>query len=323
MKRVIILVSVVCLLSYSCSEEDKKTLTLSTKGVKFTSDGGDDEIIVSANTNWEVSYGANWFEVETTGNTGNGKITIRAQANDKSIERTANIIVTAMATGMNEEIIVTQEAGPVKYLVKKITYDYGYSQEFDYDANRITTIKEIRTGNPEIVSTFEYAPNGDLLKFTDGNVEMMFQKTGNIISMFIDGVYEGNISVNADNQALVLGDNFFVFTYNAGGNVATAANAGSTYTCEYDNKISPYAYLNTPSWLLTLFFHVYGLSNNSTKGVERVMGYTIPYTATYEYNEDDYPTKQTKTRDRINVSPFDYEFIPELVVAQFTYVEAE
>jgi len=79
----------------------------------------------------------------------------------------------------------------------------------------------------------------------------------------------------------------------------------------YDNKKSPFYDFKIPKWYILLCFDVsYGLNNNPTKYVDEIRTYTY----LFEYNEEGYPTKRTKTtklRDDDNV----YE--PEVIT--FTY----
>ena len=110
MKRIVCLLIVANLFSLSCSRNDEKMLLLSENSVEFTSDGGNHEIVVTANTNWEILCEADWIEVETTEKAGNRIILIRVEPNQTTIERTTSIFVKAVAVNINEEIIITQTA---------------------------------------------------------------------------------------------------------------------------------------------------------------------------------------------------------------------
>jgi len=119
MKDSVYFVIVSCLLLLSCSKNNEKVLTLSDNKVEFTSDGGEQVIIVSANTHWEANSKANWVEVETFGRTGNGSIvikvksnyftpTINDQPNYSAAERTAIISVMTSDSGIKEKVIISQ-----------------------------------------------------------------------------------------------------------------------------------------------------------------------------------------------------------------------
>jgi len=126
MKKIVYLVSIVCLMFYSCTKDDEKTLTLSENSVTFTSDGGEQQILVTANTNWEARSEADWIDLVTFGRTGNGTIVIKAQPNYpiartksktgnnaenyySTVERSVKIFVTTLLDGINEEIIISQK----------------------------------------------------------------------------------------------------------------------------------------------------------------------------------------------------------------------
>lgn len=114
MERIVCLLLVSGLFLFSCSRSedktDEKTLLLSEKSVEFTSEGGNHEIVITTNTNWNFFCGADWIEVETTEKKESSIILIRAKPNQTTVERTASIVVAASAFGINEEIVITQEA---------------------------------------------------------------------------------------------------------------------------------------------------------------------------------------------------------------------
>ena len=87
----------------------KDTLSLSDSNIEFTSFGGEVEVAVTANTQWEVNFDAEWFSVQATGNMGNGTIMIKAQSYYSTVERSAKITVTTPFGGMIQEIGVIQK----------------------------------------------------------------------------------------------------------------------------------------------------------------------------------------------------------------------
>ena len=98
----------VVLFGITACKEDNKTLTLSTNKVEFDAESSTQIVNVTSNTNWVISTGGGWYKVETSGDNGNGAITITVEANNTSSERTANILVTSLSAGITEEIIITQ-----------------------------------------------------------------------------------------------------------------------------------------------------------------------------------------------------------------------
>ena len=335
MKRIFSLFTAICLLSLSCSENDEKTLTLSKKSVEFTSNGGEQEVAVTANTNWEVSYGANWFEVDAIGKMGNGKIVIRAESNNTAVVREANIIVTALAAGINEEIIITQEAGEAKFLVRKITSG-SFSTEFEYDhLNRFTRMIGVNA-HGTFFTTFFYDADGNLTGTlqTGGQNDVSFTYTmeGNTITSLLEGFEyeeEGTFEINDKGQIVNI-PGFQYFTYDAAGNINSRRIVEAnripprdyTHIFEYNNNPSPFAHVNMPSWWLVLH-GIYDIANNSTKGVLRTWGEFIRYTAEYEYNDDGYPEKVTVNRNENDIIQADLSNrVPTQVISTLTYIQA-
>ena len=111
MKRNRYLACVLCLLLLSCSKDVEKSFTLSENNVVFTSEGGEQEIVITANTNWEIVCEADWIEIEATGKTGNGSIQIHVKPNKANYQRSTLIAVVGWITniGTGKEIVITQE----------------------------------------------------------------------------------------------------------------------------------------------------------------------------------------------------------------------
>ena len=194
MKRVLYFVSAVCLLLYSCSKDDEKTLILSENNVAFTSDGGNQEIAVTANTNWEVKYEADWFDIETSGNMGNGSIVINVQPNYligvnrsrvgyvlkngiySTDERSAEILVTTQSGGIIQKITISQ---------KGYTEDTSF-QVYDSDGTLFKGNIDL-VGVPNISNgAFDYI--GDFPSSSMGLAEYPWQIKGEVKDgiMYID-----------------------------------------------------------------------------------------------------------------------------------------
>jgi|GEM_PF-803855 len=119
MRKLKYLMLACCLLSLSCTKDVDKFFTLSENVVDFASEGGELEITVTANTNWEVMYDKDfieWLDVKIFGETGNGTIQMRVNPNTYPVQRRAKITVTGQGTGIRigKEISITQE--PTTYL---------------------------------------------------------------------------------------------------------------------------------------------------------------------------------------------------------------
>ena len=94
------------MLLFSCSKSE--ILTLSRHNVEFTSVGGEQEIVVNANTKWEVKSDADWLSTGIRAK-GDGTIVIYAQPNYSTDERNAKISVITLNDGIFEEITISQK----------------------------------------------------------------------------------------------------------------------------------------------------------------------------------------------------------------------
>ena len=111
------MITTLCLLSISCSSdnhEETEALTLSGKNVVFSSEGGMQEVVVTANTKWEAISDASWLSVETTGSNGIGTIRIMAENNSSIVEKSAKVLVTTLSGCIYQEIIVSQEGAIIE-----------------------------------------------------------------------------------------------------------------------------------------------------------------------------------------------------------------
>jgi len=105
MKQAIYLMSAACLLLHACTKDNESTFSHLT----FTFEGGQQEIAVSATTEWEARYEANWFTAEISGNRRNGTILVDVHLNYQAAERSAKIFVTTLSGSIIGEITISQE----------------------------------------------------------------------------------------------------------------------------------------------------------------------------------------------------------------------
>ena len=144
MKKINCLVSILCLFLYSCSDDTDKTLSLSENNVEFASIGGEQQISVYSNTEWEVKYDVDWLNAETGRNMSSGSIIITAQTNYLTTERNAEIIVTTPSGEIMEKITISQKG----------QIDSKYSQVYDRDWTPFEGNIEI-IGRPAIGGSFD------------------------------------------------------------------------------------------------------------------------------------------------------------------------
>ena len=130
MKTTSYLLSVLCLLTHSCShhnseipEPPPKTISLSVDSLEFAADGNNQTISVVANTEWKVSmynnsdwYANPWYvissAIENEGyeNKWNGVIQIGVTPHYRSTEaRTAKVFVTDVSGAIIKDIVFTQQ----------------------------------------------------------------------------------------------------------------------------------------------------------------------------------------------------------------------
>ena len=92
-----------------CCACAKDLLSLSDNNLEFASFGGEVEVAVTANIQWEATCETGWLSVETSGNTGNGTITVKVPPHYSAVERSAKITVTTPFGGLIQEIGIVQK----------------------------------------------------------------------------------------------------------------------------------------------------------------------------------------------------------------------
>jgi len=131
MKILKCLVIAMCLLSHSCSNID--TLTLSKTNVVFTSDNGQQQIIVAATIDWKVMCEANWLYVFSDRNVGNGIIYVFVAPNYKATSRSDKVLVMDMQDKVIKEIAITQQGA-----TKVIPWINNIEALLKHNENKIT-----------------------------------------------------------------------------------------------------------------------------------------------------------------------------------------
>ncbi len=93
-----------------CSKEEEELpkLELNATELTFKSDGGDELVGVTSNTNWSVVSSEKWCEVSPSSSKGDGAIKVSAQKNEKAENRTAKISVVS---GSLTRIVMVSQAG--------------------------------------------------------------------------------------------------------------------------------------------------------------------------------------------------------------------
>lgn len=92
MKKLLILLSACLLVLASC--EPEPVLSLDKTSVEFSEDGGSQTVAVTANNDWTVTADNAFYTVSPLAGSGNGFITVTAQANTTGLNREATVIVT-------------------------------------------------------------------------------------------------------------------------------------------------------------------------------------------------------------------------------------
>ncbi|MCQ2225101.1 MAG: hypothetical protein MJZ14_05170 [Paludibacteraceae bacterium] len=93
-----------------CSDDEEETpkLELNATELTFKSEGGDELVGVTSNTNWSAVSSEKWCEVSPASSKGDGAIKVTAQKNEKRESRTAKISVVS---GSLTRIVVVFQAG--------------------------------------------------------------------------------------------------------------------------------------------------------------------------------------------------------------------
>ena len=94
------IICAVAIIAVACGKDDEPhKLEVGSATATFEAAGGQQEVTITSNTYWGVSYGAAWLTVTPGSGNGNGKLTITAEANETAKERTANIVVSSLTAG--------------------------------------------------------------------------------------------------------------------------------------------------------------------------------------------------------------------------------
>ncbi|MCV9385110.1 cellulase family glycosylhydrolase [Reichenbachiella ulvae] len=113
------LLTFVLLLSLSCKEEEggeeptpiETTLTIDQNTFDFPAEGGSDQLSITSNATWTISYGADAW-CKPTLQTAKGDATVTINAEENSINETRTMTLTLSADGAEDIVItVNQEAG--------------------------------------------------------------------------------------------------------------------------------------------------------------------------------------------------------------------
>ena len=327
----------------ACKDDDKaSTLTLSTNKVGFDAKGGTQTVNVTSNTDWVISTGSGWYNVAPSGASGNGTITITVEANTASAERTANVIVTSLLADINEEIIITQEAGKEedvttpKKLVETISYDDDeLGIKFEYDTEgRIIKQTRYEYSEPYKTVTYSYDTDGQLVSSQEVSsnepriVNTTFTLSGQNLLVSEKYMDNGTLSF-VDDYTLELdekgwvsrwigweGEDFeMTFVYDEKGNVIKAEkykNSKCTYRTEwtYDQNPSAFCSLHMPQWFF-IINDIFDIKNNmktqSDVNFKEGDEGNGSGTMTVTYDSDGYPTQSIHTYSWEGGTPKSYK----------------
>ena len=121
------------LLSCSHSNHEIEALTLSENSFVFTADGGEQQVTVTANTEWRVINKDSWILIEVSAFIGDGTrtITIKAAPNYATNERRATMFVTTLSGIIIKEISLSQVGFidtpfQVYYILDQIPYKESF-----------------------------------------------------------------------------------------------------------------------------------------------------------------------------------------------------
>lgn len=293
--------SILCCMTLllSCGNDEKDSLSVSSKNLSFESGGGEQVVEVSSNTPWSITTGSGWYTITPDGGNGNGSITVKVDPNKKYESRSGNFHITAGSR--TEEIVFTQAAAEPVYLVETITETITGSSvngpfvtRYQYDDQYRLTL--------DGSYTFEYDGNGYISKYssTEYGTTYRFAKTGNTVNLQYEIKFTSETETGSQDLIVNDKDQDANSKFDENGNVTEriikpSPNQSITFTLKYDTKNSPFRHVNMPQWFLMYFLGVSGISNNCTEGVYLYQGGPVTYTSVFEYNSNGYPVKETMT----------------------------
>lgn len=109
---------------------DPHFLEVEPTSFEFGKDGGEQHFTIGCDTDWEITWGADWLEVNPQTGTGNATITMTVSANTIEEPRSARVYVKSGV--LFEEITVDQEAGdqPLTASFEPETVEIDYTGGF-------------------------------------------------------------------------------------------------------------------------------------------------------------------------------------------------
>jgi len=245
----------------------------------------------------------------------------RGSSEVKSLE---SVVSENINTEENESIAAETEAAincpDTEYtenngvkLPEKIISEDGSITKFEYDdKNRL--VKIFVCDNGELMGTFTITYNGNdlvsyALSYDDdfsyywGDVpDMSAQRRGNTIYVNEGGV-KHTINVNDEGYIVdyktehpMAGVSVKNYQY-VDNKLFRIIEDGWVRELRYDNEKSPFYNSNTPKWFMQFRFFDFALNNNVTawKIVEGSTDHQYEYENEYIYDNEGFPTKQTKT----------------------------
>lgn len=208
------------------------------------------------------------------------------------------IIIFTFSCSSEEENIKEENNEIYKIYKIKSTNEEGniIITEINYKNNLLDFIKEVHNSNETIIENYNYNTNGQIISITsDSGFENTFSYTGSNITKqnysndsYDEYTYDSNNNVKSKK---IYRNNQFLFEllyeYDNKNNMVkiTELNSGQTSTSmqTFDDKKNPF--LNVlPKELLVI---------NQLNGENNVLKSYDDETFVYEYNDKDYPTKQT------------------------------
>lgn len=111
MKKLAFLLSILTILISACGGDDDNHLSISENNLSFSGSGGARTIDVASNVEWSAMSDQTWCVISPKLGYGNATISITAQRNTTTVERSAKITIKAIEGGLSKEIAITQAAG--------------------------------------------------------------------------------------------------------------------------------------------------------------------------------------------------------------------
>lgn len=205
------------------------------KELSFAASGGNQELAVLSNTSWTVSSVPSWITVSPSNGEGDGKVTLTAQENPNTVNRSGIVHITQ--SGLNIDV-------PISVIQKGKTFDVNSTMLNFEDKQEIQTVEILtdgtwnaRTDDKWITLSPMSASGNSTLSVTVAENPNDSERTGQVTVSMGDKSFV--INVVQKGKFFTVSNTLLTYT-SKGGSMNIAVTTNDTWTAKIENN---------PTWL--------------------------------------------------------------------------